>query len=120
VGCADGFEIRAVSSGPLADGRYDIALTLGSQSGSCRAFVPSTAGTTTCDAALPVSVHANETALTIGVRGAPSSVMVYVDHEGQRVGEAEFEPEYQNVQPNGPSCEPTCRVADSQEFVLTL
>ena len=120
VGCTDGLEIRAVSNEPLPDGRYDIALTLGSQSGSCIAFVPTSAGGTICDASLPVSLHATATAFTIRVHADPSVVTVRVDHEQQSVGEADFEPDYRTVQPNGPSCEPTCHIADAEEFSLTL
>jgi hypothetical protein len=120
VGCTDGLEIRAVSNEPLPAGRYDVTLTLGSQSGSCTAFVPSSAGSTTCDAALPVSLYATATEFVIGVHSDPSVVAVRVDHEDQTAGEAEFEPDYRTVHPNGPNCEPTCHIADAEEFSLAL
>jgi hypothetical protein len=118
VNCEDGFEIRAVSSEPLASGRYDIAITLEGRSGSCTAFVPPSAGSASCDASLPVSVSASETAFVIGVHAAPSVVTLRVEYGDQTVGEAEFKPKYRSVQPNGPDCEPTCHVADAQEFAL--
>ncbi len=60
--------------------------------------------------ALPAEAHGFPE-LLFDPKHRPARVELRVTRDGQLVGEKNFAPQFQRLQPNGPDCEPTCEFA---------
>lgn len=118
IGCADGLVVQVTPTAAWPAGEY-------------RFTIEADGATTTCTGSLPLpecgtpAIRCDATGVTIGESGCalapaehafsdimftanPASVTIEVDLDEQRVGSQSWSPSYQQVQPNGPDCEPTC------------
>jgi hypothetical protein len=132
VGCNDGLSVTAIASEGLRDGSYEVQLMLDDEAVTCvhpqLVAAPQQSGTCTAAAVRSSLVSYNggapgtagANALVIDITGTPSQVVLRVLHDGQLVGEANYEPSYQTIMPNGPECGPTCNTASPQQLPLVF
>lgn len=132
VGCNDGFSVTALASEGLRDGSYEVQLMLDDEAVTCAhpqlVAAPQQSGTCTAasvrssvvihNGGAPGTEGAN--ALAISITGTPSQVVLRVLHDGQLIGEANYEPSYQTIMPNGPECGPICNTAPPQQLPLVF
>lgn len=120
-GCASGLRIE-LGATKLPSGTYLIEVEGDGQSSRCELIIPERikqrgAGPD-CRGALTVHVLASESLLeVIGIDSillpsAPNAVSARVRHDGALVGQLDETPAYATVAPNGPGCEPTCRLGE--------
>lgn len=122
MGCLDGYSLQLEpAGGRWAPGRYVFEVT-------------TPAGTTTCEGVLPLppcekqALTCSGPPVTIGASGCalpsdqhgfssvelpdgPAHLEVVIRHEGATLAQMKSEPAYRTVEPNGPTCGPTCRQA---------
>jgi hypothetical protein len=138
IGCLDGLGIEVRSGqGGLADGRYALDLTA-QQAHACTFTVPDdlpargSAHQVECTPELDVLLQgasvcmeqrrgnavsesctpvAGQFVLQARVQGTPRSVELRVDRDGTTLFAQTLTPAYETTHPNGPDCEPECRVA---------
>lgn len=120
-GCASGLRIE-LGATKLPSGTYVIELEGDGQSSRCELSIPeriNKGGTRPdCSGALAVHVLASESVLevvgidSILLPSAPNAVSARVRHDGALVGQLDERPTYATAAPNGPGCEPTCRVGE--------
>lgn len=129
MGCEDGLAVRVTPTAGWPAGAYTFTIEADGETTACTGALPLPAcGTAaiTCDkpgvqigesgCALEPSAHAFG---DITFTSSPASVSVAVERDGEPVGAQSWTPSYRTVQPNGPSCPPTCSNA-SVELALGL
>lgn len=114
IGCFDGYSIGLVAADRFPDGVYDITLTTDGTTDACRFEVADgrLLDDETCNAAYAVGASV-PTPEAVGITYAmiTSEIEIVVSRDGTEIERLVTTPVYQTVQPNGPDCSPTCRVA---------
>jgi hypothetical protein len=115
VGCSDGFSVSIVrkDGSTFAAGTYSVDLTTDGVVNhvSCTirgGYDSSCDGGTTVEA---VSGPGGVVELQVNLAGTPSDVGLSLTVPDGHVATGEWRPTYQTIQPNGPTCDPTCREA---------
>ncbi len=123
IGCQNGLQIELVRPTPWPPGSYRLTLGIDGKRVSCEGSLPLPA----CDAgpgfqceddsltlgesgcALPPEQHGIASLNSTATEG--SDVSLTIEHDGALNATAKLRPAFQDVQPNGPGCEPVCRNA---------
>lgn len=115
AGCSSGLEITVLSSATtFAPGAYAVELEIDSDVVALSCQIPEALEPFPCNCqGGPSDAHVclMHDALSVWVNGFPKSASVRLVRDGIEVGQKQFSPEYETVQPNGPGCKPTCRLA---------
>ena len=118
IGCIDGLTVDFAP--PLmGKGTYTFDVTVDGTAYSCDATIPLEGSSTVCGTGGVVSIFLSGTELDpskqqlpgLHVEGTPKSVQIQVHRDKALVADADLSPKYQEVQPNGPDCPPTCHSA---------
>jgi hypothetical protein len=118
MGCTDGFEV-SFSPAFRTAGTYELHLVLPDEFIECRIELPLSdelgQGCDTEGVAVATSGSAldeSEHELTgFWLEAQPDDIDEIVRRDGENIATGDFQPDYATLQPNGPSCEPTCRFA---------
>jgi hypothetical protein len=121
MGCVDGFHV-GVDPEVWPKGRYQLELEADGKKSTCEASLPLPAcgkKAVSCKGDVEVMIGESGCALPpeqhglgpFTFKGKPAKVAITVKRGGKEVGKASFSPAYKTVQPNGPSCPPTCEHA---------
>ena len=118
MGCTDGLEV-SFSPALRTAGTYEIHLVLPDDFVECRVELPLNDDLGQgCDAE-GVAVSTSGSALDeseheitgFWLEEQPEDLDVIVRRDGESIATGDLQPNYVMLQPNGPSCEPTCRFA---------
>ena len=113
IGCGDEVYVEIKYSEALIPGQYEFAFLSQGESRVCSALLPdATTFNRWCGASMIYRGEPNAE-LIIAIFDAPSHVTIDVTRDSESIGSAEFDPEYHAFEPNGPDCEPSCRVANA-------
>jgi hypothetical protein len=128
MGCIGALTVAVDGGAKLAKGKYVIDVDADGKKGKCSFVAPGFCGdkapkcegdvqvdlvTAGCDKA--TEKGAPPPALVeIKLPTSPKAATVVVNRDGKKVGEAKLAPEYKENRPNGPDCDPVCRVADAK------
>ena len=126
IGCNNGLRITVKKATPWLPGNYIFSFDIDGKAVECKGALPLQA----CDAgpslsctpdavvqvgesgcALPPTQHGFS---DISVRGEPQAVKLKVLFDDKPLKSADVTPNYVTTQPNGASCEPTCRNASAE------
>jgi hypothetical protein len=118
IGCIDGLSVTFAPA-LMGKGTYRFDVTVDGTPYSCDATIPLEGSSTVCGADNVVSIFLSGTELDpskqslpgLHVEGTPKSVQIQVHRDKALVADADLSPKYQEVQPNGPHCPPTCHSA---------
>lgn len=125
IGCVDGLSLElAPPGGTWAPGKYVFEVTTPAGTTRCEGALPLPAcesGPALACSGPPVSIGESGCALpkdqhgfsTLDLPTGPAHVEVAITHEGKPLTRFVLDPTYRTVQPNGPTCEPTCRQANA-------
>jgi hypothetical protein len=122
VGCQDGLSVR-FERDSFEPGVYAVEIDLHGEFIHCQATIPLESDASDgCDdpramlylsgSMLAVEEQRVEGFVMEGTDIGAMAVTVTLD--GIEIGYAAFEPDYQELQPNGPECEPTCLYAERE------
>jgi len=118
MGCIDGLTV-SFEPALMGKGTYTFDVTVDGTAYSCDAAIPLEGSSTVCGTGGVVSIFLSGTELDpseqslpgLHVEGTPKSVQIQVHRDKALVADADLSPKYQEVQPNGPDCPPTCHSA---------
>ena len=118
MGCIDGLTVNFAPA-LMGKGTYTFDVTVDGTAYACDATIPLEGSSTVCGTGGVVSIFLSGTELDpskqslpgVHVEGAPKSVQIQVHRDKALVADADLSPKYQEVQPNGPDCPPTCHSA---------
>lgn len=124
MGCIDGFHVD-VEPQAWAKGQYKLVIEADGKKSTCEATLPLPAcgkQAVSCKGDVQVMIGESGCALPpdqqglgpFNFKGAPAKVSITVSRGGKEVGKGTFSPTYKQVQPNGPSCPPTCNHASDK------
>ena len=125
IGCSDSITISIESAGDsFVEGEYSIQISGdGAMLHDCQIRMSNDtdecAGEQPCAAETDCDAIYSSSRWTFNIGGSPDKMTVDVYLDASSVLNAEIEPEYALFQPNGPDCEPTCRVAENESFTLS-
>ena len=123
IGCMNGLNVRVEKPTPWPAGDYEFVFDLDGTAVTCKGALPlppcERSPALVCDPAGRVQVTESGCALPaeqhgwgdVQIEGEPAHAKVTIRHAGAVLHEADLQPEYRTLQPNGPDCEPTCRSA---------
>ncbi len=115
AGCDSGLDITILSSATtFAPGSYAVELMIDSAVFALTCQIPDTQEgfPCNCQGGSPnVNACLMHDALSVQVDGFPKSASVRLVREGVEIGQKQFSPQYETIQPNGPGCKPTCTAA---------
>ncbi len=115
AGCSSGLEITVLSSATtFAPGAYAVELEIDSDLTVLTCQIPEAPEPFPCNCqggAPSNHVCLMHDALSVWVNGFPKSASVRLARAGVELGQKQFSPQYETVQPNGPGCKPTCTAA---------
>lgn len=126
IGCTDGATIALIKGTGWQPGGYSFALELDGAPVTCTASLPlkpcAAGPTTVCDPAERVEIVESGCALPVEQQGFTElrlpalvqNVTVAITRDGEKLAESAFTPSYIELRPNGPDCDPVCRVAREQ------
>jgi hypothetical protein len=129
IGCASGFQIDFASTGGWPSGVYGVTITADGTTASATVALPFASCAVepvysgTHDWILIESgcaLSANEHSLG-GIAFAPdmpTHVDIVVTRDGRQAAVGSYAPSYQQSQPNGPFCGPTCYSAPDATLIL--
>ena len=127
IGCIDGFVVE-FRRGDWSAGDYEVEVTLDGVTTLCSVTLPFDSceipdpclgpteiqlGLSGC--ALPDNQHSIP---EVHILTTPELVEIRVSQDGTEIGSGEFAPDYEQVMPNGPRCEPTCNVATTRTIAI--
>ncbi len=119
----NGLNVQVQKPTPWAPGDYEFLFDLDGTAVTCKGALPLPAceqsPALVCDPAGRVQVTESGCALPaaqhgwgdVHIEGEPAHVKMTIQQGGAVLHTGEFDPVYRTLQPNGPSCEPTCRQA---------
>jgi hypothetical protein len=118
IGCIDGLSVNFTPA-LTGKGTYTFDVTVDGTAYSCDATIPLAGSSTVCGKDNVVSIYLSGTELDpseqslpgMHVEGTPKSVQIQVHRDKTLVADADLSPKYQETQPNGPNCPPTCHSA---------
>ena len=118
IGCIDGLTVN-FEPALMGKGTYTFDVTVDGTAYSCDATIPLEGSSTVCGKGNVVSIFLSGTELDpsqqslpgLHVEGTPKSVQIQVHRDKALAADADLSPTYQEVQPNGPDCPPTCHSA---------
>lgn len=118
IGCIDGLSVT-FEPALAGKGTYTFDVTVDGTAYSCDATIPLEGSSTVCGTGGVVSIYLSGSELDpsdqslpgLHVEGTPKSVRIQVHRDKALVADADLSPKYQEVQPNGPDCPPTCHSA---------
>ena len=118
MGCIDGLSVT-FDPPLMGKGTYTFDVTVDGAAYSCDATIPLEGSSTVCGTGGVVSIFLSGTELDpsqqslpgLHVEGTPKSVQIQVHRDKALVADADLSPKYQELQPNGPDCPPTCHSA---------
>ena len=118
IGCIDGLTVN-FQPALMGKGTYTFDVTVDGTAYSCDAAIPLAGSSTVCGTGGVVSIFLSGTELDpseqslpgLHVEGTPKSVKIHVERDRDPVADADLSPTYQELQPNGPDCPPTCHSA---------
>ena len=116
IGCSDGYTVAVLADGRFADGLYTLDVTAGGETERCQFEIAAgRIGAETCNAvyAVGASYPAPE-AVAVSRPPVATEVGIVVARDGAVLRDLTTTPAYGTVQPNGPDCPPTCRVARTE------
>ena len=110
-GCNDGFFLTLLSADDFPDGNYELQISEGEASVfSCDFGIEGGAvNDAECDVG---SVTSNS--LSIALPPTASDISIDLSIDGEYAGGGVFDLSYEDVQPNGPGCEPICSQASAE------
>lgn len=115
AGCDSGLDITVLpSAARFEPGIYAVELKIDSAVHALACQIPETEEGFPCNCVGPppdAHVCLMHNALSVWVNGFPESASVTLVRQGVEVGQKEFSPIYETIQPNGPGCKPTCKLA---------
>jgi hypothetical protein len=128
MGCVGALTVAVDGGAKLAKGKYVVEVEADGKKGKCSFVAPGFCGdkaprcegevqldlvTAGCDKASEKG--APPPALTeLKLPTSPKSATVVVTRDGKKVGEAKLTPDYKENRPNGPDCDPVCKVAEAR------
>ena len=119
IGCTDGLDVQFARDS-FEPGVYTVELDLHGEFIHCQATIPLDSDPADgCDDPR-VMLYLSGSMLAVEEQRVEGlfmdstdlgAIAVSVSFEAEEIGYAAFEPDYQQLQPNGPECEPTCLYA---------
>lgn len=125
IGCTDGVELFFLRD-VYEPGVYGVTVDMHGDIVTCQATIPLESDTTDGCNDPRVMLYLSGSMLDTAEQSVDgffldsieaSALAVTVTLDGEQIGYAAFEPDYQTLQPNGEDCEPTCFYAS---YELTL
>ena len=120
IGCSDGYTVSLVAADRFPDGVYEIAINGDNTPEGCRFEVADgrLLDDETCNAAYGIGpTFPTPEAVGITYPMITSEIEIVVSRDGAVIERLATTPVYETIQPNGPDCDPACRVAGAEFFV---
>ena len=116
IGCFDSYTVAVLAADRFADGAYTLDVTARGQTKRCEFTIEGgRIGAESCNAvyAVGASYPAPE-AVAVSFPPITREVGLRVTRDGVTLADLVTTPVFETVQPNGPDCPPTCRVARTE------
>lgn len=128
AGCTGALTVAVEGGDKLAKGKYLIEVEADGKKGSCTFAAPGFCGDKApkCGGDVEISVitagcdKASEKGAAPAViselklPSSPKAATITVSRDGKKVGELKSAPQYKEVRPNGPDCDPVCKLGDDK------
>lgn len=124
MGCVGALEVEVVGGDKLAKGKYVVDVEADGKKGKCTFVAPGFCGdkAPACDGEVEIFVQTLGCDATdkgapaakineLRLPSTPAAATITVTRDGKKVGEAKLAPQYKEVRPNGPDCNPVCKQA---------
>ncbi len=126
MGCIGALEVAVVGGDKLAKGKYVIDVEADGKKGKCTFAAPSFCEDKApkCEGDIEIDVVTlGCPSVTTGpapsiksfkLPSSPAAANITVTRDGKKVGEVKLAPQYKEVRPNGPDCDPVCKNASEK------
>lgn len=126
MGCIGALKVEIGGGDKLAKGKYVIDVEADGKKGKCAFAAPNFCDDKApkCEGEVEIEVVTQGCpAVTTGpapsirelkLPSTPAAASITVTRDGKKVGEAKLAPQYKEVRPNGPECDPVCKNASEK------
>lgn len=128
MGCVGALTVAVDGGAKLAKGKYVVDVEADGKKGKCSFVAPGFCGDAApkCEGDVKIDLAtagcekssekgAPPPAWTdVRLPASPATATIVVTRDGKKVGEAKLTPEYKENRPNGPDCDPVCKVAEGR------
>ncbi len=120
MGCMSLLNVEVVGGDKLPKGKYVVNVEADGKKGKCTFTAPDFCNDKApkCDGDVEIDIKRTGCQPTgapqitaLNIPSTPAAATITVTRDGKKVGEARLSPQYKEVRPNGPDCDPVCKSA---------